>query len=122
MNHTMNLIRKHFLSDMLSYSVLQLVSFPDHTSPCERCGLWHKTMLQPLREKREEEISHLQREDVLRESLDGFKQEALETEAGLALVVLLLEESNKLGLLLDGLLQYVHGCGKVIDVLIPCNA
>jgi len=61
--------------------------------------------------------AHLQKEDVLRELLDGFEQEALETEAGLALVVLLPEEGNKLGLLLDGLLQNLHCFGEVIDVL-----
>ena len=53
----------------------------------------------------------------MREPLDGFEQEALEAEAGLALVVLLPEESNKLGLLLDGLLQNLHCLGEVIDVL-----
>ena len=61
--------------------------------------------------------AHLQKEDVLRELLDGFEEEALETEAGLALVVLLPEEGNKLGLLLDGLLQNLHCFGEVIDVL-----
>ena len=53
----------------------------------------------------------------MREPLDGFEQEALETEAGLALVVLLPEEGNKLRLLLDGLLQNLHCLGEVIDVL-----
>ena len=53
----------------------------------------------------------------MREPLDGFEQEALETEAGLALVVFLPEESNKLRFLLDGLLQNVHCLGEVIDVL-----
>ena len=61
-------------------------------------------------------MSHLEKEDVLWEPLDGFEQEALQTETGLALVVFLAEEGNKLGLLLDGLLQNVHRFGEVIDV------
>ena len=65
----------------------------------------------------EEAKSHLEKEDVLWEPLDGFEQEALQTETGLALAVLLAEEGNKLGLLLDGLLQNVHRFGEVIDIL-----
>ena len=48
----------------------------------------------------------------MREPLDGFEQEALETEVGLALVVFLPEEGKKFGLLLDGLLQNVHCFGQ----------
>ena len=48
----------------------------------------------------------------MREPLDGFEQEALETEAGLALVVFPPEEGNKFGLLVDGLLQNVHCFGQ----------
>ena len=44
---------------------------------------------------------YLQEEDVLGEPLDWFEEEALQTEAGLALVVLSSEERDKFSLLLD---------------------
>ena len=46
-------------------------------------------------------LSYLQEENILREPLDWFEEEALQTEAGLALVILSSEERDKFGLLLD---------------------
>ena len=48
-----------------------------------------------------EKMLYLQEEDVLGEPLDWFEEEALQTEAGLALVVLSSEERDKFSLLLD---------------------
>ena len=62
-------------------------------------------------------FTYVQEEDVLGEPLNGFQQEPLETEAGLALGVLVLEEVDKLGPLLDGLLQDGHGLREVVHVL-----
>ncbi len=60
--------------------------------------------------------AHLEKEDVLREPLDGLEEEALQTEAGLAALVLLLQEVDKLGLLLDGSFQHHHGICEVVHV------
>ena len=46
-------------------------------------------------------LFYLQEEDVLGEPLDWFEEEALQTEASLALVVLSSEERNKFWLLFD---------------------
>ena len=46
-------------------------------------------------------MKYLQEENVLREPLDRLEEEALQTEAGLALVVLSSEERDKFCLLLD---------------------
>ena len=46
-------------------------------------------------------LFYLQEEDVLGEPLDWFEEEALQTEAGLALVVLSSKKRNKFWLLFD---------------------